>query len=104
MGFFDSKTNTTSSSNQEDNRIAADHSFVAQVRDVKGDVIFTDPGAFALGEKSLQFANQAFQSSLAAQGETLAAGRGELDNVLSKILGAAVPIVVIGLIVYAVKK
>lgn len=116
MGFletigagFDNSSNSTNESKQEDQRIAADHSFVAQLQgDVKGDVIFTDPGALAFGEKSLEksldFAAAAFQASSAAQSETLTAGRGELDSVLSKILGAAVPVIVVGLIVWAVKK
>lgn len=104
MGFFDSKTYTTSTSYQEDSRVAAENSRINQLREIQGDVIFTDPGAFALGEKSLEFASGAFRSSLEAQSANLEAGRGELDKVLSKILGAAVPIAVVGLIAYAVKK
>lgn len=100
MGLFGgSKSSSTSS--QEDNRISADHSFVAQVRSVGGDLIFTDQGALELGERGLDLAGKAIAQSLAAQTE---AGRGELDGVLGRILGAAVPITIVALVVWGLRK
>ena len=100
MGLL-SSSKSSSTSRQEDNRIAADHSFVAQVRSVGGDLIFSDQGAFALSEKGLDLAGNAIAQSLAAQTE---AGRGELDGVVGRILGAAVPIALVALVVWGLRR
>ena len=102
MGLFDSKSYTTSS--QEDNRIAAEKSQVYQIQGVGGDVIMSDLGALALGEKGLNLAGQIAAQSLTAQTTALEAGRGELDSVINRIMGAAVPIAIVVAIAWAFKK
>lgn len=102
MGLFSSsKSSSVSQSRTEDNRISADGSFVAQVRDVQGDVLFTDPGAIALGERGLDLAGNVAASAIAASQE---AGRGAIAGLSSELIKAAIPLGVVALIVWGVTR
>lgn len=104
MGLlFGSSSRSSSQQNirTEDNRISADGSFVAQVRDVQGDVMFTDPGAIALGERGLDLAGNIAAASIASAQE---AGRGAIAGLSSEIIKAAIPIAIVGLIVWGISR
>lgn len=99
LDIFSSKS--SSSSKQEDNRIAADASFVAQIRDNKGDVTFTDQGAIALGEKTLDLAGAIAAGSLATVQQAESGAGAELGKAAVK---AAVPIAIVIAIAWAFRK
>ena len=111
FGFpgLDASSKSQSTSSQEDNRIAADSSFVAQLQgDVKGDVIFSDLGAIALGERALELSGNTIQAGFETQSnalrEAFAASKGELAGTIDGVVKVAVPVVIVALIIWGLKK
>lgn len=102
MGLFSSsKSTSVQNIRTEDNRISADGSFVANIRDVRGDVSLVDPGAIRLGEAGLDLAGNIAAGAFASAQE---AGRGAVAGLGQEIIKAAIPLGIVGLIVWGVTR
>ena len=102
MGLFSSsKSSSSTNVRTEDNRISADGSFIAQVRDVGGDVTFVDPGAIRLGEAGLDLAGNIASSAFASASE---AGRGAVAGLGQEVIKAAIPLGIVAIIIWGITR